>query len=662
MKKRKSTSRPKKGHSKLKHQPKNKAIKSNFYNLPGLGIVLILGIIIYSNSFDCAFQLDDRESIIENIAIRDLSNLKDIWNHNNSRFIAYYTFAINYHFGGLNLWGYHFGNLLIHLINASLVYWLTLLILSSPVLKKKTISKDKKIIAFITALLFVSHPLATQSVTYIVQRMASMVTLFYLLSLALYVKARLADKSNLLNYLFFVGALISAILALLTKENAFTLPFTIILFEIIFFKSRKRSMSIKDYRVIALVLVLLCFILIVISNFSFRIFNTIPPDPQNNFTEITPINYLFTQFSVIVKYIQLLILPINQNVDYDFRISNSFFEIRTILSFLFLLSLIILAIFQYKKNRIITFGIFWFFLTLSVESSIIPISDVIFDHRTYLPSFGYFIILSSVIYGLLWKKHKNIAIAILVIIIGSNAFMTYERNKVWKSELTFWNDIIAKSPNKPRPYNNRGKTFLDLNRPDKALNDYSKAIELQPAYSGAYNNRGYIYSNQERYKEAIDDFSKAIELKPTNANAYYNRGLVFMKQGKYDSAIEDYTKAIGLNSTYTDAYYNRGLVFRYEENYENALENFNKAIELNPNFIMAYSARGEVYIQLKKYSEGIPDFNKAIELNPNFAAAYVNRGVAELKLGNMEKSCQDFKRAIELGNKRVEALYKQNCE
>jgi tetratricopeptide (TPR) repeat protein len=631
MKKKKVSKRSKKGNSKQKKQLPSKKIASNnnFPILIGLGIIFLLGIIIYSNSFDCAFHLDDRNSIVENMAIRDLSDLQAIWNYSNSRFIAYYTFAVNYHFGELGVYGYHLFNLFIHLINAGLIYGLTLLIFSTPALKQYAITKDKNIIAFFTALLFVSHPLATGSVTYIVQRMSSLVTLFYLLSVVLFMKSRLTKKGNLVKYGMLAIALISAVLAMYTKQNAFTLPFAIILVEICFFQTKKFSMNLKDYRVLLIIAAFVGITLIVLSNYTLSsLFSPLPINEQNNFISITPKNYLFTQFSVIVKYIQLLILPINQNLDYDFRISNSFFEIRTLLSFLFLLSLVILAIFQYNKNRIISFGIYWFFLTLSIESSIIPISDVIFEHRTYLPSFGFFIVLSSVLYVLLWKKYKIQAIAILIIVIGSNSFMTYERNKIWKTELSLWNDVISKSPNKARPYNSRGTHFNRENKFDKAIQDFNKAIELQPNY----------------------------------ALAYYNRGVVFRKENKFDSALEDYSKAIELNPQYGDAYYNRGLIFFNDKKYDIAVENYSQAIELSPKHFKAYTARGQISVMQEKYVEGIRDLSKAIELNPDYSIAYANRGVAEKNLGNREKACLDFKRAMELGLKQVEQQYIQNCQ
>jgi hypothetical protein len=571
---------PKNDHSNKFQKPKELVKGNGYYYIVGLAIIILLGTIIYSNSFNCPFQFDDILKIVNNPNIRNLSDVSACWKGNSSRPIAMLTFALNYHFNQLDVWYYHLMNLFIHLINTCLVWWLTLLIFSSPNLKNQSIIKHKKAIAFVTALLFVTHPLATESVTYIVQRMASLACLFYFLSLSLYVYARLTDKSKTLKYLLFAGSFVSAVLAMLSKENAFTLPFAIMLFEIFFLRTKRLSINYKDYRFILLMAAFIGFILIVLLKYSSNIFKPIPPDLTNDYRTVTSLNYLFTQFSVIVKYIQLLFLPINQNFDYDFPISHTIFEPRTLISFFFILSLIALAIFLFKRGRIISFGIFWFFLTLSIESSFIPISDLIFEHRTYLPSYGFFLILSSGIYVLFWNKYKYIAISILVIIIGSNSFLTYERNKVWKDEFIFWNDVLLKSPQKARPHFNRGNSFNRLKKYKQALDEYNKAIELKPNFIDAYNNRGTVFININRNDDALNDFNKVIELNPKYFGAYFNRGGILFDQKKYEDAINNYSMVIILKPDYADAYYNRGLAEYYFDKKDNACMDLQKAFSL----------------------------------------------------------------------------------
>jgi regulator of sirC expression with transglutaminase-like and TPR domain len=591
---------PTTNHRKQYQKPVKQVKKNRYVDLAGLAIILILGVKIYSNTFDCSFHFDDYINIVNNTNIRNILDVKTWWNFNSTRPIGTFTFALNYHFNQLDIKYYHLVNLIVHLINTCLIWWLTLLIFSSPAMKDQPIAKDKKQIAFLTALLFVSHPLATQSVTYIVQRLTSMVAMFYLLSIALYVKARVSDKGNKSKAILIIGSMVSAVLAMLTKENAFTLPFAILLTEIFFLRTMKQfSINFRDYRVILITATLLGMIMIIPLKFSFSIFNPLPPMLGHAYT-ITSFNYFLTQFSVIVKYIQLLFLPVNQVLDYDFPISTTFFEIRTLLSFLVLLSLIVLAIFSFKRYRIISFGIFWFFLTLSIESSFIPISDLIFEHRTYLPSFGFFLILSSGIYLLFWNRYKYIAIAIFIIIIGSNSYLAYERNKVWKDDLTLWSDNVEKTPNLPRPLLTRGFVYGNLGQYDKAIADFSRVIEIDPKSKEAYYDRGIAYATIGQVNKSIADYSRLIEIDPRYAKAYSNRGADYFNLGQLDKAIADYTVAIAIDPNYPDAYYNRGLAYGKLGKWENAIADYTRLLEIDPNNSNAYSNRQDAYEKLQE--------------------------------------------------------------
>jgi tetratricopeptide (TPR) repeat protein len=622
-----------KHHRKQDHEPVKQVKENRYVDWLGLAIIILLGIIIYSNSFKCSFHFDDLLRIVDNTNIQNLSDVKAWSGIYPSRPAGMFTFALNYHFNQLDVWYYHLVNLIIHLINACLIWWLTLLIFSSPVMKDQSISGNKKVIAFFTALLFVSHPLATQSVTYIIQRMASMAAMFYLLSLALYVKARLANKRDVFSYLLFAGSLVSCLLAVLTKENAYTLPFAILLFEIIFLRTKKISINFKDYRVVLLSAALLGIIIIIPLTFSSGIFKPILPTPGHPYT-ITPVNYLFTQFSVILKYIQLLILPINQKLDYDFPVSNTFFEISTLLSFLVLLSLFILAILSLKKYRIISLGIFWFFLTLSVESGFIPINDVINEHRTYLPSFGFFLILTSGIYFLLWNSHKYVAIAIFVILIGSNSWLTYERNKIWKDDLTLWSDNIAKTPELPRPFVSRGVAYGNLGQWDKAIGDFSSAIKIDHQNTDAYSNRGVAYATLGQFENAIADFSSVIQIDPKKASAYSNRGLAYGNLGQWDKAINDCSKAIGIDPNYSTAYFNRGIVYLNLGQWDKAIADNSKATEISPGYTDAWCNLGVAYAKYGQYDKAIAEFSKAIEIDPKFTKAYADREITYRKMLN----------------------------
>jgi len=631
-----------------KLHPPVKSLKINRYsNLFGLAIIILLGILVYSNSFNCSFHFDDYQNIVDNTKIRNLSDIYAWWNFYPTRPFGIFTFALNYHFNRLDLWPYHLVNLIIHLINACLIWWLTNLIFSTSAMKDQAIASHKKIIAFMTALLFVSHPLATQSVTYIVQRLASLVAMFYLLSLALYVKARLSHTGKTMKIVFFTGSFLSAILAMLTKENAFTLPFAVVLFEMFFLRTKKLSLNFKDYRVLLLLAAFLGVVIIIPLKVSVSVFKPILPSIGHNYT-ITPLNYLFTQFSVILKYIQLLIFPVNLKLDYDFPVADTFFRTRTLLSFLVLSGLIILSILLFKKQRIISFGILWFFLTLSIESSIIPIVDVIYEHRTYLPSFGFFLIISSVLYRLLWDKYKYLAIAVFVIIIGLNSYLTFERNKVWKDNLTLWSDNADKTPNLARSISNRGVAYGSLGQRDKAIADCSRAIEIDPKYRDAYFNRGISYSEIGQWDKAIADYSKVVMIDPDFTMAYYNRGLANGNLGQWNQTIADYSRVIGMEPGNSEAFYNRGVAFLNLGQLDKAIADFSKTVNIDPKHNQALYTRGNAYGNLGQWDKAISDYTKAITIDPNFKVAYLNRGVAYGNLDQWAKAITDYTSAIRL--------------
>ena len=241
--------------------------------IPMAFLFFAIGVIMYSNTLNNQFQFDDYLRIYNNTAINNIKNIDSIWNYNNSRFIGYLSFALNYHFHHLNVFGYHVVNLLIHILTSFFVWWLATLILSTPEIRKTKISKHKRILAFGCGLLFLSHPLQTQAVTYIVQRLTSLAALFYLSSLSFYIQARLLQKK--IRYLLFLISAILAVLGIFTKEIVFTYPFSVLLVEIYFFFGIRNIKAFFKNRNFWLSLIpFLSFLLILPYIFSFN--RTIP--------------------------------------------------------------------------------------------------------------------------------------------------------------------------------------------------------------------------------------------------------------------------------------------------------------------------------------------------------------------------------------------------
>ncbi|MGE5750817.1 MAG: tetratricopeptide repeat protein [Nitrospirota bacterium] len=623
-------------------------------------LIIILCLAAYSNTFHVPFQFDDPRSISEVPYVRDMHQFPNPLTL--QRAVGFFTFALNYRLHGTDVVGYHIVNLVIHIMNAFLVYALIVLSFRTPVLKGSQLTKHAKPIAFFSALLFTVHPIQTQAVTYIAQRFASLATLFFLLSLVAYLRSRIpavANQSNRRFLIWYGVSLLSAVLAMKTKEIAFTLPVMIALYEFLFLEGTTKK------RILLLLPLLLTMTIIPLN-----LLGTARPlgDMLNDISEATRLQttvsrgeYLITEFTVLATYLRLLFFPVNQNLDYDYPIFESFLTPEVVFSFLLLVLIIGMGVYLLYRDRhspgagrIAAFGIFWFFITLSVESSIIPIADVIFEHRLYLPSVGFFLACTTAIF---WgvdrlkarlAKAEQVVLIALAIAVLVFAGLTYARNIVWQSEVSLWEDVIRKSPMKARGYNGLGLAYFNMGRYDMAIEAFTSAITLYPTYGVAFNNIGNAYFRSGLYDRAIDAQTKAITIEPDNAIFRDNRGLSYSAIGAYDRAVDDFAKAIALDPSYAKSYHNLGFVYHSRGLYRQAIEEYTRAISLDPGNAVFRSNRGLAYAAGGEYERAIEDQTTAIALNPDFAAAYIGRGTAYGLQGRYDEAIADFTRAISL--------------
>jgi tetratricopeptide (TPR) repeat protein len=628
------------------------------YRWLGAGILVILSVLIYSNAFTASWQLDDYYTIVDNVLIRSIRNVSAWWNFAQNRPVATFSFVLNYHFFQLDLVSYHVVNLLIHLMNTSLVWWLCMLIFMSPGMEGNKLKPYRHEIAFFTALLFVVHPLATASVTYIIQRTAALAALFYILSVALYLRARLIGKITPKSVILILLAGISTLLAVKTKENTFTLPFAIIVTEVFLLQKQLfKGNTKKLWVILGISLVLLAIVALPFYR-TFTGIKPIMPSLGKTPVIVTPLNYLLTQFSVIVKYIQLLIFPVSQNVDYDWPMVDTMLSIRTMGSFLILMAIAGLAVYLYNKQRLISFGIFWFFITLAVESSFIPLADMIFEHRTYLPSVGFFLVISYTVFYLLANKNKALILGVFSVMVLFYSFKTYERNKIWKTGVSLWTDVIEKSPGVTRPLLNRGFAFARLEQWDNAIADYTRAIEIDSVYNyEAFSKRAIAYGNVGQWEKAINDCNKAISLEPKLVKAYYNKGVAHASLGKLEEAIADFTEVLKLDPNFEKVNYQRGALYMQLGIYDKALLDFNKEIEINPPTAEKLYNRGFVCEKLNDWIKAIENYTLAISLDPKYVSAYYNRAIAYYHIGQKENSLPDYNMAIQLTPDDKEMYY-----
>ena len=337
-------------------------------------LITIVGALVYSNTLKSPFQLDDNYLIGDNFTVKDFSYFLEPSKAKGSpfygalagRYIGYLTFALNYKMHGLNVYGYHIVNIAIHILNGLLVYLLVLLTFKTPFLTASSLNKHSGLIAMFSALLFVSHPVQTEAVTYIFQRLTSLATSFYLLSLVCYIKAGLEGQTEVkvevknrtkyntyLSLIFsstFTFAFLSvlfAVLAMKTKENAFTLPIVIAAYEFSFFESPVKQ---RIQRLLPLILTLLIIpVTLTGPDKSAVSIVTEISDITRGDASISRSDYLFTQFRVITTYIRLLFFPAGQTFDYDYPIFHSFFNKEVFLSFLFLSTIFVYGIYLFYR-------------------------------------------------------------------------------------------------------------------------------------------------------------------------------------------------------------------------------------------------------------------------------------------------------------------------
>lgn len=609
--------------------PKTDFLNQHFLTkpLPVFLLIMFLATLIYSNSLSVPFLYDDIQNIVENPRIKRLTNLLDL---SGTRYVGFLSFALNYYFGKLNLFGYHLVNLTIHILNAFLVYVLVQLFFKTPVMNKsgsKGMNRHSWE-ALTTALLFVAHPVQTQTVTYIVQRFASLAALFYLLAVVCYLKWRVTESKYQL--FWYIIALISTILAMKTKEISFTLPIMLLLVEAVFFDKLEKR------RWIFLIPFLLTLLIIPLSQIDALRGAEVGLAQETK--EISRIDYLFTQFRVIVTYIRLLLVPIHQTLDYAYPIYHSFFEPAVFLSFFFLLIVFGLSIYLVFNSsaillRLVGFGSLWFFLTLSIESSIIPIKDVIYEHRLYLPSVGFF--LSCIMLGdevrlrigrkgAIQAYSKAIFSLIFLSVIFPLSLSAYMRNMVWKDEVRLWEDVVEKAPQKARGYINLGSALEDMGESEKAMLNYEQALRLNPNQPMAHNNVGGILNRQGKLDDAIIHFSEALKLKPNFDLAHNNLGAVLMKQGKIEEALLHFSEALKVNPQSVLAHYNWGNAMYDQRRFDEAITHFSEALRINPDDEKVHNNLAAALVKEGEADEAVSHYSEAIRLNPNDDKAHYN--------------------------------------
>lgn len=620
-------------------------------NIASLSVLFIIGIIIYSNIFDNQPQFDD---ILwtDYPEFKNLNEPMDIVNIGRLRALTLLSFAVNYHFSEMNLTSYFAFNLSVHLINTILVWLIFQLILRTPVIRDYPIAKYAKLAAFLAALVYVTHPIMTQAVTYIYQRLASFTTMFYLLTVFNFLKGLLSEK-RVNKILFYSLCFFSFALGAISKEIIFTAPIMLLIIYTIFFHQK-----IKIKAIYVIIAFLAGGVAVYIGTQMLGLQQLFGVKTSYLGEEISNYNYFITQFLVIAKYLQLFIYPYNLNFDYDWRVINSFWSIAVILPLILHLCIFAATYYIFKKNRLAAFGIIWIYVTLAVESTIIPIEDIIFEHRMYLPMFGFSIFLISSALSFIKEKHlKAIIITIAAWALINSAF-TFYRNMIWDNPISLWSDVIKKSPEKTRAHIFLAHAYINNNELEKAISVYTEAIRKAPDKKSAYMGRAVAYFSMGQYDKAIEDYTQAIKNDADDPFLFEDRAKTYIALKQYHLAVED-LKHIENSKNHRNkamVYYYLGEANMHLGNFEEAMKYTRLSLQINQNHSNSIKQLINIALKMEDFQSAIEYSTILINQEPDNFQAYIIRGDAYKFSNQFEMALSDFYKAFELNRNDTKSL------
>ena len=515
--------------------------------------IIVVGLIVYANSVAAPFLLDDQYAILENPHIRHLWPLwealapapraADSW-----RPLVSGSLAINFAISGLQVWSYHLVNVAIHLTSALVLFGIVRRTLAGHRLGERYGAVATPL-AFVMALLWMIHPLQTQSVTYIIQRAESLMGLWYLLTLYCTIRS---DASPRL-FAWSLAAVLSCALGMFCKPVMVTAPLLVWIYDGIFLSpSFSRALHKRRHLYAALASTWL-LAAILVSHL---------PHPERAkagfaFKGITPLAYLLTQPGAILHYLQLALWPHPLCFDYAWPIART---LQAILwPTLVIVPLVCATGWLVLRRHPLGFLGVWFFGILAPTSSLIPIADLAAEHRVYLPLAA---VVAGAVLSVVWllryfvrlpSRQRKAEILVFAIVMAVFEVLTIRRNWDYRSAESIWRDTIAKRPANGRAYIGLGNALVHQGQWAEAVTAYTEALRLKPDDDTIHNNLGVARYEQGQLDEALKEYTEALRLDPSAADAHNNLGVVLIQQGKDAEAIAHFVEALRLSPDHVEA-------------------------------------------------------------------------------------------------------------
>jgi Tfp pilus assembly protein PilF len=571
------------------------------------GIALVVFLVYLPTLHNGFINWDDDLYILNNTHIRSMNAAFFKWIFTDF-YAAYWapvtwiSHALDYAVWGLNPFGHHLMNNILHAVNAFFVVLLVMKLLEAWNIRRVEGEKpglfSRKMLLIaggVTGILFVLHPLHVESAAWVAERKDLLCALFYVTSVMQYtayviaLRAAASQNKKIIHITSsrYIAAVGLFILALCSKPMAVSLPIVLLILDWYPFKRIDSPAALRAVLVEKVPFVVLSFIM------SLIIFSAHHAQAAMASLGAIPVSTrLLVAADSLIKYLVKMAAPVHLIPYYPYPAGVSFFSLQYFPAVLLAAGITVGAVFLAIKRRRLWLSVWvYFVVTLLPVLGIVQVGpQSMADRFTYLPSLGPFLLI-GIMSAVMWEKTgrslkgghsiKTTGIAVAVLVCVILAFLTRRQIQIWKDGVELWSAVIAQEPVRAYiAYNNRGVCYEERGQFDKAAEDYKTTIALHPSDDQAYFNLGVLYQKANLVKEAIDYYDRSLAFNPQRAEAFHNRGVLYSGRNEFARALDDFNKAIALNGRLGIAYFNRGSLYGKLGKNELARSDYQKACSL----------------------------------------------------------------------------------
>ncbi len=634
------------GRAVGKHRPKNssrdKRVNSAEKQVSLKNIVLVLlaivvlSLIIYAPSLNYGFLgFDDPAYVSENVEVsRGLTWHGFLWAFNIGYSANWHPLTWLSHMLDVQLFGmvagcHHLINLLLHIANALLLFWL---------LYRTTRGWGR---SAVVALLFAVHPLHVESVVWIAERKDVLSTLLWMLTFHAYVSY---VRRPLLRRLLVVIVVFS--LGLMAKSMLVTLPFALILFDI--WPLGRLSLNPGRRRVLLQLFVeKIPFIALSAISSVLTIMAQARSGAVQNLEMLTFSQRAANAVVSYFMYIAQMIWPGNLIAYYAYETPSALMVVAGVL---ILASVSALTIRFAKRHPYLLVGWLWYLFTLVPVIGLVQVgAQSRADRYTYIPIIGLFIAMAWGIPKLVeGRRRQNIGMGVAAALLIC-ALTVLARNQVgyWENDATLWEHVVRSRPRSSFARTNLGSALAAAGDLDGAVDQYTEALRINPNFAETHNALGMVLTKKGLWREAAKHYAEALRLKP-GIDAHTNLGMVLGKLGEFEEAISEFQTALKIDPNSAETHNELGVVLARKGLWSEAEQHYAEALRLEPDFAYAHANRGTLLAKMGRIEEAISEFRTALKIDPQKAAIYYNLGFALAGQGKMDEAISQYRKAIEI--------------